>query len=314
MTIFNGEYCVYCHTNKINDKKYIGQTKLSPNKRWGAKGEKYKGCRYFYAAIQKYGWDNFSHEIIASNLTLEEANSFEELLINKLETQSHDKGYNIAYGGNNKLFTDETKEMLSHQRSGGKNCNAKMVICDDVLYDYIGACAEHYNVNRRLMNGWLLEELPMPEYFISKKLRFANKDFSYKKETGSLRGRDNNKSRAVLCNGKIFETVHDCAEFYNIKFNTMYNWLTHSKNMPQKFIEMGLKFVNDTKEHKSQFNGKKVVVCDGIVYSTIREFSCAFNLRENCVSRWLSGSRKMPLIWQQKGLKYMEGDDNGITN
>ena len=38
----------------------------------------------FWNAIEKYGWDNFDHEIIASNLTLKEANQFETLLITKL--------------------------------------------------------------------------------------------------------------------------------------------------------------------------------------------------------------------------------------
>lgn len=107
MEIYNGTYCVYVHINKINNKKYIGQTKYGddPNKRW-RNGLGYEDSTYFYNAIQKYGWDSFNHEIIASNLTETEANYFEELLISKLDTRNPDIGYNIKSGGENHIRSE----------------------------------------------------------------------------------------------------------------------------------------------------------------------------------------------------------------
>lgn len=100
MEIYNDTYCVYIHTNKINGKKYVGQTIYGnrPKKRW-KNGGGYKTQKYFNRAIQKYGWDGFEHDIIASNLTKEEANNFESLLINKLKTNKKEYGYNLTYGG-----------------------------------------------------------------------------------------------------------------------------------------------------------------------------------------------------------------------
>ena len=98
MEIHNGEYCVYAHTNKINGKMYVGQTCIKPTKRWN-KGKGYKDNTYFYNAIQKYGWDNFDHEIIASKLTKEEANNFERLLIKGFDLLNTNKGYNLQDGG-----------------------------------------------------------------------------------------------------------------------------------------------------------------------------------------------------------------------
>ena len=69
----NPLYTVYQHKNKINGKVYIGITMQEPEKRWGVNGRNYKSSPHFYSAIQKYGWDNFEHNILYTNLTKEEA-------------------------------------------------------------------------------------------------------------------------------------------------------------------------------------------------------------------------------------------------
>lgn len=79
----NEKWCVYCHTNIKNNKKYFGITSNNdnPQRRWRKEGYGYKLCTRFYSAIQKYGWDGFEHEIIFKNLTEKEAKSKEVELI-----------------------------------------------------------------------------------------------------------------------------------------------------------------------------------------------------------------------------------------
>ena len=62
--IFNGVWKVYLHTNLINNKKYVGITSQSLASRWGHNGHNYKRQKKFYNAIQKYSWENFSHELL----------------------------------------------------------------------------------------------------------------------------------------------------------------------------------------------------------------------------------------------------------
>lgn len=107
----------------------------------------------------KYGWDNFDHEIIASNLTLDEANNFEILLIDKLNTRNPDYGYNIASGGFNKEPSEETLKIWKEQRSGENNYWARPVICDGKRFGHIGECAKHYGINRELINSYLTGRL-----------------------------------------------------------------------------------------------------------------------------------------------------------
>lgn len=121
MEIYNGKCCVYVHTNKINGKKYVGQTSIKPERRWN-NGNGYKTQPYFYRAIQKYGWDNFDHEIISSGLTQEEADNFEILLIDKLNTLDNRYGYNTCSGGRigGHPQTEETRKKMSETRTGKK--------------------------------------------------------------------------------------------------------------------------------------------------------------------------------------------------
>ena len=99
MTKENNEnnYSVYVHTSP-SGKMYVGITKQKPEYRWGRNGIKYK-TQVFYRAIEKYGWDNIDHEIIAEHLTKEEAENFEIKLIDKLHTTDPKYGYNITTGG-----------------------------------------------------------------------------------------------------------------------------------------------------------------------------------------------------------------------
>ena len=74
-------FCVYIHISPSN-KKYVGITSRKPSLRWSG-GNGYKNNEHFYRAIQKYGWGNFQHLIVAKNLTKEEACKAEIDLIKK---------------------------------------------------------------------------------------------------------------------------------------------------------------------------------------------------------------------------------------
>lgn len=91
-------YVVYKHTNKQNGLVYIGITKRNPIDRWKS-GNGYKNNAYFYRAIIKYGWDNFTHEILFSELTKEDACRIEVELIEKYNATNPKCGYNIYPGG-----------------------------------------------------------------------------------------------------------------------------------------------------------------------------------------------------------------------
>lgn len=111
------KYCVYCHTNMVNGKKYIGITSQKPERRW-ANGKGYRTLA-FGRAIKKYGWENFYHEILFDNLSRETACSMEKYLIEKYRTCERQYGYNQSIGGN--VPTDNAREILRQRMTGEKN-------------------------------------------------------------------------------------------------------------------------------------------------------------------------------------------------
>ena len=93
-------YSIYKHTNKANGKVYIGQTNQNPKDRW-ENGEGYKTQAKFYRAIKRYGWDSFSHEILAEGIeTVDLANELEMHYIQVYNSVK--RGYNTTLGGDNR--------------------------------------------------------------------------------------------------------------------------------------------------------------------------------------------------------------------
>lgn len=114
-------YTVYKHTNKFNNKIYIGITSQIPERRWGKNGNGYTSSPHFYSAIQKYGWDNFEHSILYTNLTKEEACQKEQELIQYFNTTNREYGYNSTSGGEIFTMNQETREKISKALQGNKN-------------------------------------------------------------------------------------------------------------------------------------------------------------------------------------------------
>ena len=114
-------YIVYQHKNKINNKVYIGITSRTPQERWGNQGCNYKSSPYFYNSIQKYGWDNFEHNILYTDLTKEEACKKEQELIKQFNSMNREFGYNSTSGGEVFIMNDETKQKISKALQGNKN-------------------------------------------------------------------------------------------------------------------------------------------------------------------------------------------------
>lgn len=110
---------VYLIWNKVNGKRYVGQT-IQPLKR------RFKNHVYANTAIgnamRKYGLENFHYGVIKSCASKEEMDYWEIFFIAALKSK-FPYGYNRSEGGEGGIPCDETRAKMSASQSGENNPN-----------------------------------------------------------------------------------------------------------------------------------------------------------------------------------------------
>lgn len=224
------EYIVYCHTNNINNKKYIGITCQKPEQRF-RNGKGYKSSKYFNSAITKYGWDNFTHSILFEHLSEEEAKSKEIELIAKYKTNNNEFGYNITpggegYSGNDnpwfgKHHTIETRKRISEKLKGvPKDEDWKRKIAESnkgkIVTDETKQKMKkpHYSIRGKNHPNYGIK---LSQEQIEKMVKASKTPEAIEKMKRSkvwYSGKDNPNSKSVMCieTGIIYDTLSDAAK------------------------------------------------------------------------------------------------------
>ena len=134
---------IYKITNNINDKIYIGQTNYTLSERlhqhYLDSKKQHRKNRPLYQAINKYGIENFSIELI------EETNNPLEREIYWIEYYgSFKNGYNATMGGNGKRYLDYDLIISTYNQLQNINKVAKILNVDQ---GSISTILNMYNIN-----------------------------------------------------------------------------------------------------------------------------------------------------------------------
>lgn len=117
-------FSVYTLYNPISNKYYVGITSQKPEVRW-KRGRAYTHNPHLTRAIEKYGWETFEKNVVATGLPFEVASRFEQRLIK--ECDSYKNGYNQSLGGENSPsfhMSDDARKRIGESRKGikGEQC------------------------------------------------------------------------------------------------------------------------------------------------------------------------------------------------
>lgn len=94
---------IYCWTNNINGKKYLGSHK-------GRVDDGYRGSgTVFNAALQKYGIDNFTREILCYTHSYDDLKYKEQYYLDLFECASSKEYYNVSYSSTGGILGHDPK-------------------------------------------------------------------------------------------------------------------------------------------------------------------------------------------------------------
>lgn len=267
------------------DKYYVGITSNEINVRW-KNGHGYNGQPYFKHAIDKYGWENIKHEVIAEHLTKEEAQNFEIQLINLLKTNDSIHGYNISNGGEGnsrnccseetkrkigeankgRIISWETRKKLSESVPKGKdNYNAKPVYQFSLnknfirKYDTINEASRFTNVPRQNISKAARHEIIKTYGY----LWFFEEDVEPLDDTYAIKydvsNRINGKYNDIYCflpDGKFikkYDSVSDASKDTGVSISSINDCARNKYKTAKRYIWRRYNDVEESEENSGSF-------------------------------------------------------------
>lgn len=267
------------------DKYYVGITSNEINIRW-KNGHGYDGQPYFKRAIDKYGWKNIKHEIIAEHLTKKEAQKFEIQLINLLQSNDGVHGYNISNGGEGnsrehcseetkrkistankgRIISEETRRKLSESVPKGKDTyNAKSVYqfsLDKIFirkYDTINEASSLTNVPRQNISKVARHEMIKTYgylWFFEEDVELLENTYIVKYDVSN---RINGKFNDIYCFSpdgsflKKYDSVSDASKETGVSISSINDCARNKYKTAKKYIWRRINDVEESTENVGSF-------------------------------------------------------------
>ena len=103
--------CIYLITNIINGKQYVGQTTRLKERIWEHESD-LRSQSVLHQAIQKYGKDNFTIDILEETDNRDDLDNLEIKWIKELNTFHY--GYNMTKGGDGKAHKESSQRVIQY--------------------------------------------------------------------------------------------------------------------------------------------------------------------------------------------------------
>ena len=168
---------IYCYTNLINQKKYIGQTnnyqrRINEHKSCSFNSKSVNYNNLLHKAIRKYGYENFSIELLEElpNVTQEQIDNREAFWIKEKRSLFSQNGYNLLEGGKSNIHrTFLLEEQIQ---------DIKDMIIDKTPYDII--CAK-YSISKTFVS-----DINRGKYFFEENCKYPLCPYRIDKDTYDL--------------------------------------------------------------------------------------------------------------------------------
>ena len=233
--------CIYIIKNKVNGKIYIGKTKdFYDRKRDHFNAlRKNEHCNdHMQMAFNKYGEENFEMSILEV-CAIEELDEKEIYYINKYNSRNRKIGYNIKPGGEGGEIPPETRAKISASHKEG----------------WLSGRIKPYHRE-------MTEE--QKEFHVGILMQYVKS------------GSENQNAKKVVClnDKKIFDTIQEASDFYNIPrtyistnctknhltaYGKIFMYYEEYENMSEEDVDLYVAYVYKRKQVAYLKNAKKVI-------------------------------------------------------
>lgn len=212
-------YEVYLISSSKTEKKYVGITTKGylnrfANHIWHSRKTR-RSCRALYSAMNKYGQESFSVQLLETANSFDEMQSLEVKYIKDIGTL-HPNGYNLTTGGDAGVMSDETKQIMSDRLKGvpmsQKNKDGlKRAWGDDSIRE------------KRVKS--IKEAMNRPEV----RRQTSERQKGVKKSESHIKSIRASRAKPVrcICKGINFEAISDAVKW--VKDNTEFKKASHAK-------------------------------------------------------------------------------------
>ena len=158
---------------------------------------------------------------------------------------------NLSVSHKGRKITEEQKAKLRITSTGNENMkkflekhpdyvhpSRREVEIDGIRFGSIKELRKYLGLKTRQIEFWLSGENSMPEEYMRRGLSYYGVEHEY------IIDSSNTNDKCVECDGLIFESMSACDRYYGLKRCTISSYLNGRRNMPQKFIDLGLKYSN----------------------------------------------------------------------
>lgn len=242
---------IYCATNLVNGKKYVGLTTFTVESRWNQHvKDSANSTTVFAKALRKYGVSSFRVVAIDNAETEEQLSYKEEFWINELSSQVPN-GYNLTKGGFNGKATAALKKRLSRsaikrfKKPEEKEAQSKRIseyhLTPGVKEAQSIRIKQAYLTNPKLIEAVRSQSLRRwesdRESIIAAQRRGwqsedAKSNARIAAKARHLTNAYASKKKPVVCSdGKEYPSISDCAKFYGLASSHVRNCANDSRPM-----------------------------------------------------------------------------------
>lgn len=304
---------IYKITNMVNGKVYIGQS-VNIEKRWQTHATKYnnpKNKEYnkvLYCAMRKHGFENFEFEILME-CEEELLDLMEIYYIEKYNSYIHaenSNGYNIDKGG-------YTTKGLRHTKKTKKKLSiiAKERFKNKENHPFYGRHHSEEN-KKKFSESHKKENLSKETLEKMRNSALGRKHTEEaKKKMSEARKGNISISEKTYCDGILFNSIFDCAEYMGEKYGTVKECVSGRNAMPKEWYDRGLRL--ETKEITDYTIAKrtlrKKVFYNGMIFNSIKIVAQYCNKPRTTINSYLTGRCEMPNEFKDLGLRYATKED-----